>query len=509
MGRSVKRFALLSCLSLFCGTDRMLLPAVPHAATLTRISCAPMSFTGLGKSTCTIEFSGAVSVAQVVSVTSTAPLKVPAPRSIVVPRSATKTSFTIRIGAVDEARSVTLTAMANGISEKTEIYLNAYAARILSNPPSLTFGSIPVGRSIAKSIVLTSTGTAPLTIRAIDSSRAAFKASGVELPLTLDPGKKRILTVTFAPRTVASLPALLKVTSNASTTPLTIGLRGAGSPSVLSSLTCAEKTLKAGARNDICTVGLTGPANGNLQIHLESNSAAVRVPSLVTVANRSSGAAFSAAATWVSTAQKATITATEDRIAVPIQIQLTAASASLSQPAPIAFDDVAIGSTDSQELFLLSSGSEPITINSVTVTGAGVSVTGITPPLILNPGAWIAAYVDFAPIAGGQVNGSITILTTASNGKPLNVPVSGAGTVYQANLMWSAPKTSDPIAGYNIFRAEAGSTSYVQVNADLVTSLTYMDQTVVNGTFYIYYIETVDESGVSSTPSAAYPLQIP
>jgi hypothetical protein len=309
---------------------------------------------------------------------------------------------------------------------------------------------------------------------------------------------------------VALLPALLELTSNASASPLAIDLTGTGSPSVLSRLTCAESTLQAGARNDICTVDLTGPAAGNLEIYLESNNTAVKVPSLVTVANGSSSASFTAVATWVPTAQKATITAIENGIVAPIQIQLTAATASLSaQPAPIVFDDVAIGSTDSQELFLLSSGTEPITINSVVVTGAGVSVTGIAPPLTLNPGAGIDAYVDFAPIAGGQVNGSITILATASNGQPFNLPVSGTGVAYQANLSWNAPQTSDPIAGYNIFRAEAGSSSYAQVNSDLVAATTYMDQSVVNGTFYVYYVETVDQSGVSSTPSATFPLQIP
>ena len=510
MGRLVKRLALLSCLLLLCGTDLTLFPAVPNAATLKGISCAPISFTGPGRSTCAIEFSGAVTLAQVVNLTSTAPRVVPVPRSVVIPRSASKVSFTIRIGAIDVAKTVTLTAAANGVSKKTEVHLNAYVAKILSNPSSLAFGSIPVGRSLAKSIIISSTGTAPLTISAIDSSRAAFKISPVELPLTLTPGKKRSLTVTFAPRTAASLPALLKLTSNASTTPLTIELRGIGSPSVLSGLSCAEKTLKAGARNDICTVNLTGPATGNLQIHLESDNAAVRVPSFVTVANASSSASFAAAANWVPAAEKATITAAENRIAASIQIQLTAATASLSaQPVPIVFDDVAIGSTDSQELFLLSSGTEPITIESIVVTGAGVSVFGITPPLTLNPGAGIDAFVGFAPIAGGQMNGSITILTTASNGQPLNLPVSGAGVVYQANLSWDAPQTSDLIAGYNVFRAEAGSTTYIQVNTDLVTGTTYMDQTAVNGTFYIYYVETVDESGVSSAPSAVLPLQIP
>jgi fibronectin type 3 domain-containing protein len=50
---------------------------------------------------------------------------------------------------------------------------------------------------------------------------------------------------------------------------------------------------------------------------------------------------------------------------------------------------------------------------------------------------------------------------------------------------------------------------YTVVNTGLVTGTTYEDQTVANGTFYIYYVESVDTKGVSSAPSPALAQQIP
>ncbi len=507
----VYRFVLLSCSYLVCGTSPGLSSAVvPATVELQSFSCSPASFTGIGKSTCTIEFSGKLTAAQIVYFTSTAPVKAPVPKSDVVPKNATRASFTIKIGAIDVTKTVTLTATANGVSKTAKIRLIAYVAKIESNPTSLAFGPVTVGKSLAKSIVISSVGTAPLKITAIDSSRAVFKASAVGLPLTLLPGKKHSLVITFAPKTAAPLTASLKLTSNASTTPLLIDLRGTGTPSVLSSLSCSESTLRAGAQTDACTVKLTGPASGNLSIKLESSNVAVNVPSSVTILNGSSFATFNASVTWVSTAQRATITASEDGIAALFNIQLTAATASLSaQISSISFGDVPVDGTDTQSFSMLSSGTEPITINSIAVTGTGLTVTGIAPPLTLNPGGTISALVVFAPMSGGDVTGSITINTTASSGQPLQLRVTGTGVLYEVNLSWNAPVTSDAIAGYNIYRAETGSSAYTAVNSALVSGTTYMDKTVVNGTFYIYYVETVDTSGVSSAPSVTLTEQVP
>jgi len=509
MWRMVNHFVLLSVFfPLYASSPKSSYAAVPAAAILKNFSCLPSTFTGLGKSSCTIEFTGTVAAPQTVYLTSTAPVTVPVPKSIVVPKAAAKASFTIKIGASHVARVATLTATANRTTKTATVRLNAYVAKIEPNPSKLTFGAVIVGKSLAKVIVISSIGTAPLKITAIASSRAVFKVSPVPLPLTLAPGKKRELTVTFAPKAAVALTAFVRLTSNASTTPLTIDVKGTGTPSVLSGLSCDRSALRAGAQTDACAVTLTGPATGNLSIHLASNNPAVRVPSSVNVSNGSSFASFIASATWVSTAQTATITASQDRITASFKIQLTQASASLSAQG-VAFGNVSVDSTDTQSVSLLSSGTGPITISAIATSGTGFTVSGVTPPLTLDPGDAINALVAFSPMSGGAATGSITVNTNASNGRPLSLALTGTGVLYQVDLSWNAPGTNDPIAGYNVYRSEEGSPSYIIVNDDLVTGTIFVDQTVVNGTFYTYFVEAVDESGASSGPSGAFAIQIP
>ena len=77
-------------------------------------------------------------------------------------------------------------------------------------------------------------------------------------------------------------------------------------------------------------------------------------------------------------------------------------------------------------------------------------------------------------------------------------------------LTWSPPATSaDPVAGYNIYRAEADSGVYTKINEKLVTSPTWTDDTVQLGMLYTYYVVSVDAHGRQSFPSRVWTAKIP
>ena len=81
---------------------------------------------------------------------------------------------------------------------------------------------------------------------------------------------------------------------------------------------------------------------------------------------------------------------------------------------------------------------------------------------------------------------------------------------YQVDLSWDAPTSSpDPVAGYNVYRAPSGSTTYQQLNTAVVTQTTYVDDNVQNGLTYDYIVESVDASGVTSSPSNMAAVPIP
>jgi fibronectin type 3 domain-containing protein len=77
-------------------------------------------------------------------------------------------------------------------------------------------------------------------------------------------------------------------------------------------------------------------------------------------------------------------------------------------------------------------------------------------------------------------------------------------------LTWNAPSnSSDPVAGYNVYRLPSGGTSYQLLNSSAITTTSYLDTTVTNGQTYDYIVESVDASGVTSTPSNMASANIP
>jgi hypothetical protein len=59
--------------------------------------------------------------------------------------------------------------------------------------------------------------------------------------------------------------------------------------------------------------------------------------------------------------------------------------------------------------------------------------------------------------------------------------------VYEVELNWDAPSSSsDPVAGYNIYRSTGGSSSYQLLNSSIDTETMYVDSTVQSGTAYTY-----------------------
>jgi len=83
-------------------------------------------------------------------------------------------------------------------------------------------------------------------------------------------------------------------------------------------------------------------------------------------------------------------------------------------------------------------------------------------------------------------------------------------STHTVTLSWDAPSSStDPVVGYNIYRAASGSSSYQLVNSSVDTGTTYVDSTVQSGAAYIYYVESVDSSGNQSVPSNQVSVTIP
>ena len=80
----------------------------------------------------------------------------------------------------------------------------------------------------------------------------------------------------------------------------------------------------------------------------------------------------------------------------------------------------------------------------------------------------------------------------------------------KVELTWSAPaSSSDPVAGYDIYRAERGSGAWMKLNDAPVTTTAYTDDNVELGMAYTYYVVSVDARGNQSAPSEPWSVTIP
>lgn len=66
-------------------------------------------------------------------------------------------------------------------------------------------------------------------------------------------------------------------------------------------------------------------------------------------------------------------------------------------------------------------------------------------------------------------------------------------------LTWAASLSGPEIvAGYNMYRSETSGSDYVQINADLITGLVYVDDTLEWGKIYYYVCRAVSHWGIES-----------
>jgi len=207
------------------------------------------------------------------------------------------------------------------------------------------------------------------------------------------------------------------------------------------------------------------------------------------------------------------LTASAGSVAQTFSLQLGTGVPTLSINATsVAFGNVTLNTPATQSVILTSTGTAPVTVSAAAISGSGFTVSGVTFPITLNPNQTATLNVQFDPTVAGAVTGQLAITSNSSTGSSAIVSLSGTGAAasYQVNLTWDPPTSSpDPVAGYNVYRAPSGSSSYTQLNTAVMATTTFTDTNVTNGQTYDYIVESVDASGVTSTPSNMAAVPIP
>lgn len=288
------------------------------------------------------------------------------------------------------------------------------------------------------------------------------------------------------------------------------GSAGKTTAGVLDSLSCANGAM-TGSGTDTCTVNLTDAAgSGGLAVSVSSSNVAVAVPGSVTVTAGATSGSFTATVSAVTASQTVTLAASAGGVTKSYAISLNAGVSALTlQSTSVAFGDVSLNSPSTQAVVLTSSGTIPVTVSTASISGgSGFSITGPSFPLTIPPGKTATLYLQFDPASAGPASGGVTLTTTTGGTAVIQMTGTGVTTAYEVDLSWNAPaNSSDPAVSYDVYRAVSGSASYLELGSSGDTS--YSDNTVADGTSYVYYVKSVDAQGNQSAPSNMFTINIP
>ena len=405
------------------------------------------------------------------------------------PQVANPWNYTGTLTINSNAPTVTVNMTGAGIAATNPI--------LTASVTSVAFGGVAIGKTASQNLTLTNTGTAPVTVSSFSVAGSLFGASGIAVGETLQPGGAVSMQVTFTPQVANpwNYTGTLTINSNAPT--VTVNMTGAGiaatTPVSITTTALPSGTTGTAYSATLAATGGTAPyrwTSGTLPAGLAlSTSGAI---------SGSPTAASSSSVTF--TVADSSSLAQTASVSLPLSIAAGTPGLKVNST-NINFGAVVIGQTATQSVTLTSTGGAPLTITSITSSGSLFPWSGPTLPLTLNSGQTATLNLKFAPTVANPWNYTSTV-TIASNAPTVTISESGSGAARQIQLSWNAPASgSDPVAGYNIYRATSGSSSYQKLNSTVNSQTSFMDSSAQGSTTYQYYATSVDSTGAESVPS--------
>jgi hypothetical protein len=178
-------------------------------------------------------------------------------------------------------------------------------------------------------------------------------------------------------------------------------------------------------------------------------------------------------------------------------------------PTSVALGSVVVGQTGSQTVTITNSGGSSVIVSSVSLSGTGLGVSGLSTPFTLAANQSNTFTVTVTPANSGSVTGTV-YLTNNSPTASVSIPVTATGVAapsHQVMVQWSASTSN--VTGYNTYRGTVSGGPYSKLTATPVAATTYDDQSVQAGGQYYYVVTSVaadsTESAYSNEASATIP----
>lgn len=386
----------------------------------------------------------------------------------------------------------------------------AASVTISPSPGSINFGSVNAGNSSSKTVTFTNGGNSTVTISQVAVNAKDVTASGIATPMTLTPGQKASLDLTFNPSAAENVTGNVTVTSSQGSSAV-IPVSGSGvqaglalTPSIVSfgNVTIGSPNSQtvqiANTGNAVLTISQlsvtgSGFSTSSVSLPLSINPGATSTFN-VQFAPQSAGIVLGSVS-LLSNAPNSPSALALSGTGVAASTTISLSTSSLS------FGNVNTGSTAQQSLTITDTGNSNVTISQIVASGAGYSLIGAGTPVTLTPTQSLTFTVQFSPAAAGAANGSVSVVSNAA-GSPATVSLTGTGvatTPHSVALSWNA--STSTVSGYNVYRSTTSGSGYTKVNSSLVGGLSYTDSGVQNSQTYYYVTTAVDASGNESSYS--------
>ena len=384
---------------------------------------------------------------------------------------------------------------------------------------SLSFGSTLVGNSASQTFTLTNTGTGSVNISQVAAAGAGFKVTGFSAGVTLAAGQSLPLTASFAPTATGAVAGSISVVSTATNSPAAISLSGTGiQPQISvipSSISFGNVTVSV---TNTQTLTLRNPGTATLNVTQASlagtgfTTSGLALPLSVAPGGSASftvgfapasASNFSGSITLISNTPNSPLVVPLTGTGISSILQLSVSPTSLS------FGSLTTGTSATQSVTISNTGNSSVSISQVSASGAGFSTSGIALPLSLAAGQSASFSVTFAPASAGNLPGSVTIVSNATN-SPLTVALSGTSTLpvsHKVALNWTPSSTT--YSGFNVYRGTTSGGPYTRVDSSVIPATSYTDSAVTSGQTYYYVATEVDSTGMESGYSSEATATIP
>jgi hypothetical protein len=381
------------------------------------------------------------------------------------------------------------------------------AGSLVSNPASLSFGSVPVSSPKTLSGTLTNSSGTSITISQASITGGSFVLSGLNLPGTLDAGQSVPFSVTFTPQGSGTVTGSLAVISTAANAMLTVPLTATTATGGV--LSTSDSSLDFAVQ-----LGSTGTQSETLTNTGGSSVTGFKATGLTLPLTLAAGQSFTFGATFTPTSGASTTgsisvvsNASNPSLTISLAGSATVSGQLAVSPATLSFGNITVGQSKSLSGSLTATGSS-ITVSNASMSTAEFTVSGITLPLTLAAGKSVLFTVTFAPQASGTASANASFASNASNPSAQQSLTGSGAAAPQHSVALSWNPSSSSVVGYNVYRGVKSGGPYSQINA-LNATTTDTDSSVQAGQTYFYVTTAVDATGKESVYSNETQAVIP